>query len=440
MKSIPHKSASVEVYAVSSIRVPANLNITRKLHPRNANLSKEELQHKSFDRLTVFYDVFYHHSENKFIGIGPRLLNLKKSLMPMQVRCNEMKLPHRLTEMKTICILEVQAPDKVEDGLTLNFEFPVFSVSLAIDTSRSVNARVCSPTNRLTISTIQKNNHIEWIEDWIRWHRNLHNVQRVILYDNGSSDRQTILRRLKDLDIDVNIVFVEWPFEYGQSPDKFAQRGAMNHCRLRFSIEGGYCINTDLDEYLVNKSGQNLLEHLDSTFKDERISSIRTRESWIPRQHPRSGSIPEPARVWHQSFRRPDQGIQPFGKTKYIYKFNRVKYNSVHVAIPNFPKTGEIRLSWKDHLIYAISNSRFLTAKIVGLNQRPKTIFGIHYAVPSKLFYHHLRGLRRKPTKADTDGIERYDPDLHQAEPEINELSRIAGLIPRNETDAESEC
>ncbi len=438
MKANQSKSSSFEVYTVSSIRIPETLNITRKLHPRNANLSEPEQKNWLFDRRTIFYDVFYHHSENKFVGIGPKLLNLKKSLLPMQVWCNEKKLSFQLTETKTICILEVEAPDSVQDCSTmLTFQFSVFNVSLQIDTTRSVNSRLCSQSNKLTISTIQKNNHIEWIEDWIRWHKNLHNVERVILYDNESSDRQRIVQRLKELDIDMNIVLVEWPFEYGRSPDKFAQRGAMNHCRLRFAVQDGYCINADLDEYLVNRSGQNFLEYLDSTFNDERTGSIRIRESWIPRQGPRSNNIPDLTRVWHQSYRRRDQGIQPSSKTKYIYKFDQVKYNSVHVAITKRPKSEMSRLSWKDHLAYAISNDRFLTAKIVGLNEKAKRIFGIHYAPPSQLFYYHLRGLRRIPTKADAPSAEEFDPNLHQEEPDIYELSRIAGLIPPTEAEAE---
>ncbi len=432
------KSSAFEVYSVSSIRIPESLNITRKLHPRNANLSERELEGRSFDRLTVFYDVFYHHSENKFVGIGPKLLNLKKSLLPLRIWCNEKKLSFQLTETKTICILEVEAPDEVQDCSTiLTFQFSVFSVDLEIDTTRSVNSRICGLSNKLTISTIQQNNHIEWIQDWVRWHKNLHNIQRLILYDNGSSDKQRIMRNLKELDVDMRIVFVEWPFEYGRSPDKFAQRGAMNHCRMRFAVRSGYCINIDLDEFLVNKSGQNLLEYLNSTFNDEQVSSIRMRESWIPRQQPRSKNIPELARVWHQSFRRRNQGIQPSGKTKYIYRYDRVKYNSVHVAIGKFSKSEILGLSWKDHLTYAISNDRLLTAKIVGLNEKPKRIFGIHYAPSSQLFYYHLRGLRRTPTKADAPNVEEFDPNLHLEEPEIYELSQKSGLIPPIEVEVE---
>ena len=433
MKTDDGKS-SFEVYTVSSIRIPEKLDITRNLRPRNANLSDNELKGRLFDRLTIFYDVFYHDSENKFIGIGPRLLNLKKILLPMQIWCNEKKLPFRLTEVKSICMIEIEASDDIQDSSTvLTFQFPVFSVDLEIDTTRGVNLRLNDPSFRLTLCTLQQSNPIEWIEDWIKWHKRLHNVQRLILYDNGSPERQGLVQSLKELDVGMNIVLVDWPFEYGRSPDKFAQRGSMNHCRIRFAVQDGYCINTDLDEYLVNKSGQSLIQYLGSTFNDGQIGSIRMRESWIPRQRPRSDNIPGLTRVWHHSFRRRKQGIQPSGKTKYIYKYDQVKYNSVHIAITKFSKSQTFSFFWKDHFTYAISNDRLLTAKIVGLNNKPKRIFGIHYASPSQLFYYHLRGLRRTPTKADAANIEEFDPNLHEEEPDIYELSLKAGLIPPTE-------
>ena len=163
------------------------------------------------------------------------------------------------------------------------------------------------------------------------------------------------------------------------------------------------------------------------------------RESWIPRQRPRSDNIPQLTRVWHHSFRRPKQGIQPSGKTKYIYKYDQVKYNSVHIAITKFSKSQPFRFFWKDHLTYAISNDRFLTAKIIGLNKKPKRLFGIHYAPPSQLYYYHLRGLRRTPTKADAANIEEFDRTLHEEESEIYELSLKACLLytspsPRDRT------
>ena len=356
----------------------------------------------------------------------------------MRISCEDKALKFSLNEVKSLCLLEIEAPREIQDPTKLlKFEFPDFSVDLEIDTSRSIETRLNDLSHRLTINNLQKDNHIEWIEDWIKWHSRLHNVQRLVLYDNGSANRQELERRLQELDVDMKIVLVGWPFEYGRSPDKFAQRGAMNHCRMRFAVEDGYCINADIDEYLVNKTGQPLLEYLDSTFAQESIGSIRMRESWIPRQYPRNENMSEIARIWDQSFHRHDQGIQPSGKTKYIYQFDRIKYNSVHIAISKLSGIDRLRFSWKDHLTYAISNNRFFTKKIVGLNGQPKEKFGIHYVPSTQLFYYHLRGLRKQPTKADDPKIEEFDPTLHKEETEIYDWCQKAGLISLKSNETE---
>jgi len=42
--------------------------------------------------------------------------------------------------------------------------------------------------NLLTLVTLQKDNPLQWIKDWIRWHNHMHGVGRLILYDNGSRE------------------------------------------------------------------------------------------------------------------------------------------------------------------------------------------------------------------------------------------------------------
>ena len=356
----------------------------------------------------------------------------------MRIRYDGKYLTFKLAEIKSICLLEVDAPSDIQDSLiTLTFEFPVFSVDLKFDTTHSIESRFNHPNYRLTLATLQKNNHIEWIEDWIKWYSRLHSVQRLVLYDNGSSNKQNLIRCLKELDVDMKIVLVDWPFEYGRIPDNFTQKGAMNHCRMRFAVRDGYCINADIDEYLVNKSGLCLLEYLDSTFQEEPVGSVRMRESWIPKQHPKTKNSSEITRIWDHSFHRHNQGIQPFGKTKYIFQFDRIKYNSVHIAISKFTRIADLLFSWKDHLAYAISNNRFFTKKIVGLNENPKKILGIHYVPWSQLFYYHFRGLRIKHIQADDPTVEEFDPTVHKEESEIYDWCLKAGLISPRESNVE---
>ena len=428
---------SFETYSVSSIRIPEDLGVARELHQRNLKLSSREREGK-FDYRTVFYDVFYQPEKKNFFGIGPKWLNLKNALLPMEIRCGREVLNYKLTEFKLFCMLEIDAPQDVSHPTTsLIFQFPGFSTELEIDTSLDGVSRINDPNLKLSITNLQKNNYIEWIEDWVKWHWRLHNVQRLILYDNGSSNREELEHRLRDLDVGMKVVLVDWPFEYGRSPDKFAQRGSMNHCRLRFSVPNGYCIQADIDEYLVNKTGRPIVDYLDASMAEKSIGSVRMRESWIPRQEPIDKASSDVARIWEQSYRRHDQGIQATGKTKYIYQFDRIKYNSVHIAVRLASESSKLRFTWLDHLVYAISNSRFFTKNLIGLNHHPKKTLGIHYVPPSGIFYYHFRGLRRQPTEADDPTKEKFDPKQHVVESEVRDLCFEAGLVSPKEGKAQ---
>ena len=98
----------------------------------------------------------------------------------MRISCEDKALKFSLNEIKSLCLLEIEAPREIQDPTKLlKFEFPDFSVDLEIDTSRSIETRLNDLSHRLTINNLQKDNHIEWIEDWIKWHSRLHNVPTI---------------------------------------------------------------------------------------------------------------------------------------------------------------------------------------------------------------------------------------------------------------------
>ncbi len=428
-----------KLYRLSSLRIPEQLEIKRHLHGRNTSLPTE-IQQTLFDRRTIFYDVFYCPARDKIIGLGPKFFNLEKELLPMTIFHEHTPLNFSLSRLKSIFLLEIDPPQGVTgQNVTLQFRFSVFAAEVPVELSPDPHMRKSDTENRLTLVTLQKNNHVEWIEDWIRWYYRLHNVQRMIIYDNDSANRDKVVQRIKKLDVDMKIVFVDWPFEYGRSKDKFSQRGVLNHCRIRFPVANAYCINTDIDEYLVMKKDQKLLDFLDDTFNDESIGSIRMRESWIPRQLSQNPVKPELMRAWDHSYHRHDQGIQANGKTKYIFQFDRILYNSVHIAITQPGRSTESKFTWKEHVVYAISNSRFFLKKVIGLNTIVKTFFGVLYVPCTELFYYHFRGLRFQPTEADDPQVLEFDAQVHRHDPNIRRLCEQAGIIPPELTDSSAD-
>ena len=213
------------------------------------------------------------------------------------------------------------------------FKTHVHRINLDFRVSKQIN-ELCN-TASLTISTLQKNEDIQHVIDWILWHRRLHNVDRVILYDNGSENRTELIENLKTLEPEVNIIFVDWQFPYGVFPYGFTQIGSIDHCRIRFSVKHGYCINLDIDEYLVKAGARNLLDYLQENLNYPFPGVCRIKECKVPK-FTNSRSIGN-SRIFdfHCRFKRfghhpTKEDSRPY--TKYIYKYDSPYYTENHDA------------------------------------------------------------------------------------------------------------
>ena len=125
------------------------------------------------------------------------------------------------------------------------------------------------PHVALTLSTVQKDNELQWLDDWCTWHHRVHGVGRFAFYDNGSADRDAVYdavyaelaRRVKGPEL----IVVAWDYPYGpalQHGLKFAHTVALNHCRLLFGPYADWCVNLDVDEYLFNTGSAPLASYL----------------------------------------------------------------------------------------------------------------------------------------------------------------------------------
>ena len=217
----------------------------------------------NLDTRTVFFDVYIDWNTKILYGIGPSLFNLENELFPMEIFVNGKNSEFKIYKQKRLLFIKSKClPRSLPTSVHVELVFKSFTHSLSLDMQQCQQSIESHSSAPITISTLQKNNDIQWVIDWILWHRRLHNVERIILYDNGSTNRTELIENLKALEPEVNIIFVDWPFPYGIFPYKATQNGSLNHCRIRFPIKHGYCINLDIDEYLVRSGEKNLLDYL----------------------------------------------------------------------------------------------------------------------------------------------------------------------------------
>jgi hypothetical protein len=217
-----------------------------------------------FDAHTVFYDCF-RVTETQVMLIGPPLNrfdgvldSLSITSLPAGSPCHY-EVDHRFAtgfanrRTHNMCRVVVDVP---ESDVSLHLQSRAGDAVLQI----RPNAREAFRGRRVLL-TLSKNNDPTWICDWMRFHRDLHSADAVLLYDNGST-RYTVaslLNGMKQVSGFRAISVVEWPYKYGPQgigrgtwDSAFCQDGALEDARWRFLGDAYAVLSCDIDELVLS--------------------------------------------------------------------------------------------------------------------------------------------------------------------------------------------
>lgn len=115
---------------------------------------------------------------------------------------------------------------------------------------------------KLTLQTMQKDEPLEWIHDWILYHHRIHNVERILLYDNGSRNQEALIELLMSLESEtLEICFIPWHISYAPTPLTECQVAGLTHAYYWLWDQISWIIYCDIDEYLINRTGVTLQEY-----------------------------------------------------------------------------------------------------------------------------------------------------------------------------------
>jgi hypothetical protein len=210
--------------------------------PRPLSLRYEDYE-DNFDFTTIFYDCFWDYTGEAIILIGPPLANLERELdftviaYPSVVECKVI-IRHVLLGCKVIA------------------KAPAGTTGLIIRTASSEAFIAPQPNlcdlyrKRRTIMTLNKNNELIWMRDWIRFNRDYHGCNGVLIYDNDSDAYgiDEIYEYLQPLGETIQILVLAWPFKYGVADWRlpvsygfgdslYCQTGMLEHARHRFLMQ-----------------------------------------------------------------------------------------------------------------------------------------------------------------------------------------------------------
>ena len=241
-----------------------------------------------FDANTLFYDVFASANGTEIIALTPPLFNCAEAIHAAHFRDahDDTILPHRYVSSRTGEILRIDVT-KRPMPTTIHMHVAEQVVPVTVSPSR------CEAfAGRRVLYTLSKNNRLEWIEDWVRFHARVHGVDAVLIYDNQSDayDTASLRRTLSTISEIATSMVVDWPFPYGPGSgpngewdSNYCQDRALAHMRFRFCAGASAVLNADVDELLVSTSGQSIFDALRNsgapclTFGGRWVTALRPR-------------------------------------------------------------------------------------------------------------------------------------------------------------------
>lgn len=279
------------VVSVNPIKLPGSSGIRREA-PRPPELRQADYNDR-FDADTLVYDVFAAGDRIKLCG--PPLLNLADSFEAARWFVDGIQVSANLNDLD-------RTQSSWLSGQTNNGDELMVITSALQLTAKVSPSYLKTFRNRRVLTTKSKNNDLQWISDWAKFHAIKHGVDAVLLYDNGS-DRYTLDDLLAALDhpeLDVVIV-VDWPFKFGPQggsweglkgapwDSDFCEYGILEHARHRFLGEAAGVVSHDIDELVMTNNDQTIFEIIDGS----KTGYIHYSGRWVESISRRPGSAPQ---------------------------------------------------------------------------------------------------------------------------------------------------
>jgi hypothetical protein len=207
-----------------------------------------------YDSTTIFYDCFWLTEGQQAILLGPPLLNLKSAIKKMRIiaRPSGSSCSFSVRELDRHSQIRVNTPPATA-AIAIESELGNVSLQPAGNQTHIFNGK-------RVLLTLNKDNRLEWICDWVRFHRDVHGANAVLLYDNGSTTYSTAqlqekLAALRGLEA---VRVMQWPFKYGPQSyfgkhwdSDYCQSGAFEDARWRYLLKAGSVLNCDVDEFVI---------------------------------------------------------------------------------------------------------------------------------------------------------------------------------------------
>jgi hypothetical protein len=321
----------------------------------------------TFDFRTIIYDAFYLPERNELRIIGPPVLNLHAMASGVVATSGVETFPVLVQELDRHMRITVQLLGR-PDHVVLQSQIGDIRVPV-IEADQETFA------GKRVLLTLSKNNRLEWICDWIRFHQVHHGANAVLLYDNNST-----LYSLDELASAIaNVPGIEatrvihWPYKYGPQghggsfwDSDFCQSGALEDARWRYLQRARSVLNVDIDE-LVLPTSQSVFERVEATPS----GYIAFRGQWVVEANcSDKGECLETQPLLHRSYfvrLRPRWGISSWKRWRVVPR----RINTCPPKWAAVPNRHPDQAQWQVHRVQGIAGSRSVNARVEYRHLRP---------------------------------------------------------------------
>ena len=218
---------------------------------------------KNYDYNTLWNDVIQVNQQSIII-VGPPLYAIAAW---MQHSCEFLspsgrKLPWTYTEMDRVGTIHIQTIQYHQD---LIFRTPFGEYLVPVNYPDHVFR------DKKVIVTISQNHPVEWLKQWIDYHKIVHNVDGFLIYNNRSTiysndelqqgvHRDDMIIKVIDYDVPFGVMgggLWEWKGNSGNYlpwDSDFSQYVMLEHAKWRYLYCAKLAINADTDELLIIKN------------------------------------------------------------------------------------------------------------------------------------------------------------------------------------------
>lgn len=251
--------------------------------PRAPKRKRPERFWQAFENKALFYDCFWDESGHHIILVSPPPLNLRDDYRSARfvAQPSGRVLSAQLSPLRSTMLTRLEAVPAGTRTIEVDFAGHFFSIPVQPN-----QAHLFEGQNIIT--TMNKNNDLEWITQWLDWHATLHNANAVVVFDNGSDQYsiEALEKTLASVEGVRSVCVVNWPYSYGPYDPgvifhrhwaNFLQVASFQMLHRRLAWRANAILNCDIDELVGKGEGPDVF----ATVKDSPIGLVTLRGQWV---------------------------------------------------------------------------------------------------------------------------------------------------------------